>query len=163
MFFFKPGSGEGINSHMTPKSKQSMDSVDMGYAGANNMANNGLSANQNQVRTEAKCCCERWTCFNRELKTFIYTVYVSHGGHSVTKPFPWTHKANHVFIHLCVFLFSYRFWVWSKVALTSKASASRSSNRDSVGSVWLSSSTSTLNPVSTSCKYFKLHHVVFYI
>lgn len=67
-------SGEGINSHMTPMSKQSMSSMDMGYSGANNMANNGLSANQNQVRTEVKCCSETWACFNRELKTFKSTV-----------------------------------------------------------------------------------------
>lgn len=73
MFFFKPGPGEGTNSHMTPMSKPSMGSMDVGYAGANNVANNGLSANQNQVRTEVKCCTESWTCMKRELKTFICT------------------------------------------------------------------------------------------
>lgn len=70
-------SGEGPNSHMTPMSKQimgSMGSMDMGYAGTNNVANNGLSANQNQVKTEGKCCTESETCINRELKTFICTV-----------------------------------------------------------------------------------------
>lgn len=73
MFFFKPVSGEGANSHMTPMSKQSTGNMDVGYGGANNVVNNGLSANQNQVRTKVKCCTESWTCINRELKTFICT------------------------------------------------------------------------------------------
>lgn len=73
MFFFKTVSGEGANSHMTPMSKQSTGNMDVGYGGANNVVNNGLSANQNQVRTKVKCCTESCTCINRELKTFICT------------------------------------------------------------------------------------------
>lgn len=53
---------------------------------------------------------------------------------------PVTRDANHVFDVGVGLLFSNRCWVWSKAALTSKASASKSSNRDSVASVWLSSS-----------------------
>lgn len=46
---FQSGVGGGISSQITPMSKQSTDSTDGGYAGANDMAKNGLSANQNQV------------------------------------------------------------------------------------------------------------------
>lgn len=164
MFFFiflKSVSGDGTNSHMTPMSKQSMGSMgsmDMGYAGANNMANNGLSANQNQVRSEVKCCTESWRRTNRELKTFMCAVKAANASMRLT-----------LLAFLCIFLsisvfpchtaatgsrprdaprkscvwrwrllFSTRCWVWSKAALTSKASASKSSSRDSVGSVWLS-------------------------
>lgn len=58
---------------MTPMSKQSTGNMDVGYGGANNVVNNGLSANQNQVRTKVKYCTESCTCINRELKTFICT------------------------------------------------------------------------------------------
>lgn len=51
-----PVSGEGANSHMTPMSKQSTGNMDVGYGGANNVVNNGLSANQNQVLSLIKGC-----------------------------------------------------------------------------------------------------------
>lgn len=51
---FQSGVGGGISSHTTPMSKQSTDSMDVGYAGANDMAKNGLSANQNQVNMSCR-------------------------------------------------------------------------------------------------------------
>lgn len=38
-----------MSSNVTPMSRPDMESMGGGYAGANDMANNGLSANQNQV------------------------------------------------------------------------------------------------------------------
>lgn len=52
-FLFQSGAGGGMSSSVTPMSRPGMGSIGGmggGYAGANDMTNNGLSANQNQVR-----------------------------------------------------------------------------------------------------------------
>lgn len=43
------GVGGGMSSNATPMSRSGMDNMGGSYAGANDMTNNGLSANQNQV------------------------------------------------------------------------------------------------------------------
>lgn len=49
LFLFQSGAGGGMSSNVTPMSRPDMGSMGGSYAGANDMANNGLSANQNQV------------------------------------------------------------------------------------------------------------------
>lgn len=49
LFLFQSGAGGGVSSSVTPMSRPGTESMGGGYAGANDMANNGLSANQNQV------------------------------------------------------------------------------------------------------------------
>lgn len=46
---FQSAGGGGMSSNVTPMSRPVKESMGGGYAGANDMANNGLSANQNQV------------------------------------------------------------------------------------------------------------------
>lgn len=49
---FQSGAGGGMSSSAMPMSRPTMGGMDGnvgGYAGANDMTNNGLSANQNQV------------------------------------------------------------------------------------------------------------------
>lgn len=43
-----------MSSNVTPMSRPVKESMGGGYAGANDMANNGLSANQNQVNHNDK-------------------------------------------------------------------------------------------------------------
>ncbi|XP_035527725.1 replication protein A 32 kDa subunit isoform X1 [Morone saxatilis] len=50
------GAGGGVSSNITPASRPVMESTGGSYAGANNMVNNGLSANQNQVLSLIRSC-----------------------------------------------------------------------------------------------------------
>ncbi|KAM7421244.1 hypothetical protein PAMA_015408 [Pampus argenteus] len=50
------GTGGGISSDVTPMSRPGTGSMGGGYAGANDMVNNGLSANQNQVLSLIRGC-----------------------------------------------------------------------------------------------------------
>lgn len=50
LFLFQSGAGGGMNINVTSMSRPGVGSMGGSYAGANDMANNGLSANQNQVR-----------------------------------------------------------------------------------------------------------------
>ncbi|XP_040899874.1 replication protein A 32 kDa subunit [Toxotes jaculatrix] len=51
------GAGGGMSSNITPVSRPGiMGGMGGGYAGANDMANNGLSANQNQVLSLIRSC-----------------------------------------------------------------------------------------------------------
>lgn len=49
VFLQSGGVGGGMSSNATPMSRSGMDNMGGSYAGANDMTNNGLSANQNQV------------------------------------------------------------------------------------------------------------------
>ncbi|XP_076592488.1 replication protein A 32 kDa subunit [Chaetodon auriga] len=51
-----PGAGVGMSTNVTPMSRPGMDSMRGSYTGANDMANNGLSANQNQVLSLIRSC-----------------------------------------------------------------------------------------------------------
>ncbi|XP_070822791.1 replication protein A 32 kDa subunit [Chaetodon trifascialis] len=51
-----PGAGVGMSTNVTPMSRPGMDSMRGSYAGANDMTNNGLSANQNQVLSLIRSC-----------------------------------------------------------------------------------------------------------
>ena len=48
-FLFQPGAAGGMSSSVTSMSRSGKESMGGAYAGANDMVNNGLSANQNQV------------------------------------------------------------------------------------------------------------------
>uniref|UniRef100_A0A3Q3VTT8 Replication factor A protein 2 n=1 Tax=Mola mola TaxID=94237 RepID=A0A3Q3VTT8_MOLML len=50
------GAGGGMSSNVMPVSRPGSENMGGGYAGANNMANNGLSANQNQVLSLIRGC-----------------------------------------------------------------------------------------------------------
>lgn len=50
------GVGGGMSSNATPMSRSGMDNMGGSYAGANDMTNNGLSANQNQVLSLIRSC-----------------------------------------------------------------------------------------------------------
>lgn len=67
------GGGGGVNSNATPISRPGMGGMSSagmtgGYSGANAMANNGLSANQNQVLSLIKSCPEPQGISIQELK-----------------------------------------------------------------------------------------------
>lgn len=49
LFLFQTGVGGGMSSNVTSMSRPDMGGMGGSYAGANDMVNNGLSANQNQV------------------------------------------------------------------------------------------------------------------
>lgn len=49
LFLFQLSAGGGMSIDVTPNSRPAGESTGGSYAGANIMANNGLSANQNQV------------------------------------------------------------------------------------------------------------------
>lgn len=51
---FQSAGGGGMSSNVTPMSRPDKERMGGGYAGANVMANNGLSANQNQVNRNDK-------------------------------------------------------------------------------------------------------------
>lgn len=51
-----PGAGRGMSSNITPMSGPVKENMGGSYAGANEMANNGLSANQNQVLSLIRGC-----------------------------------------------------------------------------------------------------------
>uniref|UniRef100_A0A8B9JGY2 Replication protein A2 n=1 Tax=Astyanax mexicanus TaxID=7994 RepID=A0A8B9JGY2_ASTMX len=76
MLLSKPqvgGGGGGMNSNATPISRPGMGGMSSagmtgGYSGANAMANNGLSANQNQVLSLIKSCPEPQGISIQELK-----------------------------------------------------------------------------------------------
>lgn len=50
------GVGGGMSSNVTSMSRSGMDNMGGSYAGANDMTNNGLSANQNQVLSLIRSC-----------------------------------------------------------------------------------------------------------
>lgn len=49
LFLFQPGAGRGTSGNITPMTGPVKENMGGSYAGANEMVNNGLSANQNQV------------------------------------------------------------------------------------------------------------------
>lgn len=53
--FFQGGGGGGVNSNFTPLSRTNTETMGGSYAGADMMATNGLSANQNQVILNDRC------------------------------------------------------------------------------------------------------------
>ncbi|KAM9310138.1 replication protein A 32 kDa subunit isoform 2-T2 [Pholidichthys leucotaenia] len=60
--------GGGMSSNITPVSRPSAGTMAKGYPGANDMVNNGLSANQNQVLCLIKSCPEPQGISIQELK-----------------------------------------------------------------------------------------------
>nr|XP_020445899.1 replication protein A 32 kDa subunit [Monopterus albus] len=65
------GAGGGMSSNLTPMSRPGMGGIDTmrgGYAGANDMVNNGLSASQNQVLSLIKSCPDPQGISTQELK-----------------------------------------------------------------------------------------------
>ncbi|XP_044062635.1 replication protein A 32 kDa subunit isoform X2 [Siniperca chuatsi] len=73
MVLSKPqsGAGGGMSSHVTPMSRPGIDSMGGmggGYAGANDMTNNGLSANQNQVLSLIRSCPDQQGISIQDLK-----------------------------------------------------------------------------------------------
>ncbi|KAE8289058.1 Replication protein A 32 kDa subunit [Larimichthys crocea] len=63
-----PGTGGGTSSNVTPMSRPGMESMRGSYSGANDMANNGLSANQNQVLSLIRSCPDQQGISIQDLK-----------------------------------------------------------------------------------------------